>query len=83
MTIHLSVNLNKIALLRNSREGNFPDVIAFGRRCLELGVPGLTVHPRPDQRHIRASDVLPLAKLVGEFPGTEFNMEGRIEVAAQ
>ena len=76
MAIHLSVNLNKVALLRNSRAGNFPDVLAFGRRCLQLGVDGLTVHPRPDQRHIRASDVMPIAQLVREFSGREFNMEG-------
>ncbi len=76
MAVHLSVNLNKIALLRNSREGNFPDPLSFGRRCLELGAAGLTVHPRPDQRHIRASDVLPIAELVAEFPKREFNMEG-------
>ena len=74
--VNLSVNLNKIALIRNSRAGNFPDLLTFGRRCLALGVQGLTVHPRPDQRHIRASDILPLAKLVSEFPGREFNMEG-------
>jgi len=76
MTIQLSVNLNKIALLRNSREGNFPDVLSFGRRCLDLGVPGLTVHPRPDQRHIRASDIPALARLVRAFTNAEFNMEG-------
>ncbi len=76
MAIVLSVNLNKIALLRNSREGNFPDPLLFGRRCLELGAGGLTVHPRPDQRHIRASDILPIAALVKEFPKCEFNMEG-------
>ncbi len=76
MSIALSVNLNKIALIRNSRTGNYPDVIAHGRTCLEAGAHGLTVHPRPDQRHIRASDVAPLAMLVREFPGTEFNIEG-------
>jgi pyridoxine 5-phosphate synthase len=76
VAIHLSVNLNKIALLRNSREGNFPNVLAFGRRCLELGAHGLTIHPRPDQRHIRASDIQSLSVLVSEFPGREFNMEG-------
>lgn len=76
MSIALSVNLNKIALIRNSRTGNYPDVIAHGRICLEAGAHGLTVHPRPDQRHIRASDVAPLAVLVREFPGAEFNIEG-------
>lgn len=76
MTIALSVNLNKIALIRNSRAGNYPDVVAHGRTCLAAGAHGLTVHPRPDQRHIRASDIAPLAALVREFPGAEFNIEG-------
>lgn len=76
MTVALSVNLNKIALLRNSREGNFPDVVAFGRWCLELGANGLTVHPRPDQRHIRPGDVRALRKLVAGSQGREFNIEG-------
>ncbi len=53
----LSVNLNKIALIRNSRDGNYPDVEAFGQLCLDAGAEGLTVHPRPDQRHIRPGDV--------------------------
>ncbi len=76
MSIALSVNLNKIALIRNSRPGNYPDVTEHGRSCLEAGVQGLTVHPRPDQRHIRPQDVEALAELVGRFPGTEFNVEG-------
>ncbi|MCR6653761.1 MAG: pyridoxine 5'-phosphate synthase [Cellvibrionaceae bacterium] len=76
MSIALSVNLNKIALIRNSRAGNYPDVVAHGRICLDAGAHGLTVHPRPDQRHIRASDVAPLSALVREYPGTEFNIEG-------
>ena len=53
----LSVNLNKVALLRNSREGNWPDPVFFGRIALEAGAAGLTVHPRPDERHVRATDV--------------------------
>ncbi|HEY7772279.1 MAG TPA: pyridoxine 5'-phosphate synthase [Marinagarivorans sp.] len=76
MTIALSVNLNKIALIRNSREGNYPDVVAFGQRCLDLGAQGLTVHPRPDGRHIRPRDVYHLRKLIDSYPGTEFNIEG-------
>ena len=76
MAIALSVNLNKIALLRNSRDGNFPDPLHFGRRCLELGAKGLTVHPRPDQRHIRVTDTQSIAALVREFPHCEYNMEG-------
>jgi pyridoxine 5-phosphate synthase len=76
MSIALSVNLNKIALIRNSRAGNYPEVVAHGRTCLEAGAHGLTVHPRPDQRHIRASDITPLAALVRNFPEAEFNIEG-------
>lgn len=83
MSVALSVNLNKIALLRNSRSGNFPDVIAFGRQCLALGVQGLTVHPRPDQRHIRPEDVRAISALVKQFPSTEFNIEGNPFAAAR
>lgn len=72
----LSVNLNKIALLRNSRGKNFPDPVEFGRQALDFGAAGLTVHPRPDQRHTRYSDLKPLSELIREFPGTEFNIEG-------
>lgn len=72
----LSVNLNKIALIRNSREGNYPDLVAHGQICLDAGADGLTVHPRPDQRHIRPADVRALSKLVARHPGIEFNIEG-------
>jgi len=83
MAIALSVNLNKIALLRNSRLGNFPDVAAHGRLCLDAGAKGLTVHPRPDQRHIRPDDVRAIAQLIREYPGTEFNIEGNPFAAPQ
>lgn len=76
MSIALSVNLNKIALLRNARGGEQPSVLAFAERSLSLGCAGITVHPRPDQRHIRADDVLPCKTIVETFPGTEFNVEG-------
>lgn len=72
----LSVNLNKIALIRNSREGNFPDVCQHGKICLELGADGLTVHPRPDQRHIRPQDVMEITELMKDYPDREFNIEG-------
>ncbi len=72
----LSVNLNKIALLRNSREGNFPDLIAHAGACIEAGCQGITVHPRPDRRHIRPEDVRQLAALLRLHPGLEFNIEG-------
>lgn len=72
----LSVNLNKIALLRNSRTGNYPSVSAHAELCLAAGAQGITVHPRPDQRHIRPGDVRELAALLRPLPGIEFNVEG-------
>jgi pyridoxine 5-phosphate synthase len=83
MSTALSVNLNKIALLRNSREGDYPSVLAHGKLCLDHGADGLTVHPRPDQRHIRPSDVRQLAQLVAERDGAEFNIEGNPFAPAQ
>ncbi|MEC5160510.1 pyridoxine 5-phosphate synthase [Janthinobacterium sp. CG_23.3] len=71
----LSVNINKIALLRNSRGRNFPDVAAFAARCLDLGAHGITLHPREDQRHARYSDVRELAALCAAR-GCELNVEG-------
>jgi pyridoxine 5-phosphate synthase len=71
-----SVNLNKFALLRNARGGAMPDVAAIGERCLVRGVHGLTVHPRPDERHARPADVHALAALCGRFAGAELNVEG-------
>lgn len=68
----LSVNINKIATLRNARGGNNPDVIKVALDCERFGAQGITVHPRPDQRHIRYSDVTELKKVVT----TEFNIEG-------
>lgn len=75
MTV-LSVNLNKVALLRNAREGVTPSVVKAARTCLAAGAAGITVHPRPDQRHIRPGDVAELADLVAEHPGIELNIEG-------
>jgi pyridoxine 5-phosphate synthase len=73
----LSVNLNKIALLRNSRRTGVPEVLRFGRIAHEAGADGLTVHPRPDERHIRRDDVLQLAALMRPWrPGFELNIEG-------
>jgi pyridoxine 5-phosphate synthase len=74
MTV-LSVNVNKIAVLRNSRGGNEPDVVRAAQACLDAGAHGITVHPRPDARHIRADDVYALAELSREY-GVEFNLEG-------
>ncbi len=75
MTI-LSVNVNKIALLRNSRGRNFPDLLYFVRRLIALGVKGITVHPRQDERHVTRQDVVEITALLREFPGVEFNIEG-------
>lgn len=68
----LSVNINKFATLRNARGGNKPDVIKAAKDCERFGAQGITVHPRPDERHIRYNDVLGLSKTVA----TEFNIEG-------
>lgn len=68
----LSVNLNKVALIRNSRGGNLPDLFQVARDCEVFGAQGITVHPRPDQRHVRYDDIAPLKALVT----TEFNIEG-------
>ena len=72
--IALSVNINKIALIRNSREGNNPDLIDYAQQCINFGANGITVHPRPDQRHIRAQDCLALKHL--SDGQVEFNIEG-------
>ena len=69
---HLSVNINKIATLRNARGENRPDVVAVALDCERYGADGITVHPRPDERHIRRTDVFALRPLVH----TEFNIEG-------
>jgi pyridoxine 5-phosphate synthase len=73
----LSVNLNKIALLRNSRDTGSPCVSEHAKICLAAGADGITVHPRPDQRHIRIDDVRTLSELLNkDYPGVEFNIEG-------
>ncbi|MFN4208904.1 MAG: pyridoxine 5'-phosphate synthase [Agrobacterium albertimagni] len=77
MPAKLSVNLNAIAMLRNRRDLPWPDVADLGRIALRAGASGLTVHPRPDQRHIRFSDLPVLRALIDdEFPQAEFNIEG-------
>lgn len=75
----LSVNLNKIALIRNSRVTAIPDVVDFAHTCIAAGADGITVHPRPDQRHIRASDCIALAEAIA----VEFNIEGNPFAPAQ
>ena len=71
----LSVNLNKIALLRNARGENYPNIEYFANKAIALGVDGLTLHPRPDHRHATSDDVIKLSKLTKE-KGVEFNIEG-------
>jgi pyridoxine 5-phosphate synthase len=68
----LSVNINKVATIRNSRGGNIPDVIQVAVDCQLFGAEGITVHPRPDERHIRYADVIELQSKIT----TEFNIEG-------
>ncbi|MBO9688629.1 MAG: pyridoxine 5'-phosphate synthase [Mitsuaria chitosanitabida] len=72
----LSVNVNKVALLRNTRHLGIPSVTRAARLCLEAGAQGITVHPRPDERHIRAGDVRELAALMKAWPQAEYNIEG-------
>src|SRR6187397_2306895 len=71
----LSVNINKIATLRNARGGNVPDLLKVALDCERFGAQGITVHPRPDERHIRYSDVRELKNIIK----TEFNIEGNPE----
>ncbi len=76
MTCTLSVNLNAVAMLRNRRDLPWPSVAHMGQLALEAGAGGLTVHPRPDQRHIRFSDLPVLRGLIDRYAGKEFNIEG-------
>jgi pyridoxine 5-phosphate synthase len=82
--MELSVNLNKVALLRNSRAGDNPSVLQAARTVIAAGAYGVTVHPRPDQRHIRAADVPALARLLqAEHPRIELNIEGNPHARAR
>ncbi|PIT79034.1 pyridoxine 5'-phosphate synthase [Limnohabitans sp. B9-3] len=72
----LSVNLNKVALVRNTRHLGIPSVTRAATLCLEAGAAGVTVHPRPDARHMRSEDVTDLAELLKSWPDREFNIEG-------
>ena len=72
----LSVNVNKVALLRNTRHLGIPSVTRAAQICLEAGAQGITIHPRPDERHIRAQDVFDLQELLKSWPQAEFNIEG-------
>jgi len=72
----LSVNVNKVALLRNTRHLDIPSVTRAAELCLQAGAQGITVHPRPDERHIRPDDVYEIAALMKDWPDREFNIEG-------
>lgn len=72
----LSVNLNKVATVRNSRGGEVPSVVEAARVAVEAGSPGITVHPRADERHIRPADVRAIAELLRAYPDVELNIEG-------
>lgn len=75
--VHLSVNVNKVATLRNARGGLLPDPVEAARTCVEAGAHGITVHPREDQRHIRPADVSAIAAFLAPYRGrVEFNIEG-------
>lgn len=78
MKTALSVNLNKVALVRNSREGRIPDIVQIAALCIDAGCHGITVHPRPDQRHVRPEDVRRLATFLEDLAveGVEYNIEG-------
>lgn len=72
----LSVNINKVATLRNTRDIGIPRPLRAAQLCLDAGAHGITIHPRPDQRHIRTADVAEIATLLQQYPHAEFNIEG-------
>jgi pyridoxine 5-phosphate synthase len=76
VSTNLSVNLNKVALVRNTRHLGIPSVTKAATQCLQAGAHGITVHPRPDERHIRAADVADLSELMKAWPDREYNIEG-------
>lgn len=76
LSVNLSVNLNKVALVRNTRHLGIPSVTRAATLCLQAGAQGVTVHPRPDERHIRATDVADLSELMRAWPDREYNIEG-------
>jgi pyridoxine 5-phosphate synthase len=71
----LSVNINKVATIRNARGGDYPNLIEFAKKCMEYGADGITIHPRPDQRHIKFQDVEDLSQFL-PTEKCEFNIEG-------
>ena len=75
MTV-LSVNINKFALIRNSRGADQPNLAEIAKKCIEYGAQGITMHPRPDERHSKFSDLPLIAKLTKSYDNIEFNIEG-------
>lgn len=76
MSTLFSVNLNKLALIRNSRGTDYPNLLYFVKKLIDLGVKGFTVHPRPDERHIRYQDVYDISEYLKDYKDIEFNIEG-------
>ena len=76
MSTLFSVNLNKLALIRNSRGTDYPNLLTFVKKLIDLGVKGFTVHPRPDERHIRYQDVYDISEFLKDYKDVEFNIEG-------
>ena len=72
----LSININKFALLRNARGTNHPDLVEIAEKCINFGAQGITLHPRPDERHAKFSDLPLISKLVNSHSKIEFNIEG-------
>ena len=72
----LSININKFALLRNARGTNHPDLVEIAKKCINFGAQGITLHPRPDERHAKFSDLPLISKLVNSHSKIEFNIEG-------
>ena len=75
MTV-LSINVNKFALLRNARGTDYPNLVKISENCIKFGAQGITVHPRPDERHAKFSDLPDIAELVNKYNKVEFNIEG-------
>ena len=72
----LSINVNKFALIRNARGADMPNLVDISKKCIEYGADGITVHPRPDERHVKFSDLQELKNLTNNYEQIEFNIEG-------
>ena len=72
----LSINVNKFALIRNARGANMPNLVDISKKCIDYGADGITVHPRPDERHIKYSDLHEIKNLTKDYDKIEFNIEG-------